>query len=235
MSFILILLLLILLVILAIVSIVLYLYFKSRDALKQCFGTTNIKEIIEVTEFEHENTPKSVSSLESVYLNDITSDFPELNINELKRIAEKYITYYLTASNLEDDNILLSDKMKKIIKNKIKSEKNIKYTDINFHKTVIKKYENKDGIYTISFNTSLEYMLDKGKKSSKKVQDRYSTELIYIIDYEKYHDNTESLGLNCPNCGAPVKTLKHKTCEYCGSGVVDLVKKNWILNNIVKY
>ncbi len=40
------------------------------------------------------------------------------------------------------------------------------------------------------------------------------------------------IALNCPNCGAPIKDLGVKTCSYCGTGVIDLVKKTWILNDI---
>lgn len=201
---------------------------KSRKTLNDVFGTTNIKEVAEMTELDEQNTPKSVSSLESIYLRDIESDFKDVNINELKRIVENYLLAYLGQDMELLDDKLLSTKVRNIIK--INNKKNKGLYNIEFHKTVINKYDNKDGVATISFNTSLEYR----ESESKKIQTRFQTELIYIIDYEQF-DSSILIGLNCPNCGAPIKNMDKKTCEYCGTGVVDQVSKSWILNNIKKY
>lgn len=201
---------------------------KSRKTLNDVFGTTNIKEVAEMTELDEQNTPKSVSSLESIYLRDIESDFKDVNINELKRIVENYLLAYLGQDMELLDDKLLSNKVRNIIK--INNKKNKGLYNIEFHKTVINKYDNKDGVATISFNTSLEYR----ESESKKIQTRFQTELIYIIDYEQF-DSSILIGLNCPNCGAPIKNMDKKTCEYCGTGVVDQVSKSWILNNIKKY
>ena len=57
---------------------------------------------------------------------------------------------------------------------------------------------------------------------------------IYIIDENKI-DYHARVGLNCPNCGAPIKNLGLKTCDYCGSGVIDIVKKTWFLNNFREF
>ena len=66
----------------------------------------------------------------------------------------------------------------------------------------------------------------------KKVQDRFKLEFIYIIDESKVEESKRVLGLNCPNCGAPIISLGEKVCNYCGTGIKDLVKKTWNLNNI---
>ena len=41
--------------------------------------------------------------------------------------------------------------------------------------------------------------------------------------------------LNCPNCGAPITTLGEKYCRYCNTGIKDLVKRSWVINNIKNY
>lgn len=55
--------------------------------------------------------------------------------------------------------------------------------------------------------------------------------MIYVYDVSKSNSLTiKALGLNCPNCGAPVTSLGDKKCEYCGTGIKDIVKKNWVIN-----
>ena len=58
---------------------------------------------------------------------------------------------------------------------------------------------------------------------------------IYVIDSNQVKGSLKALGLNCPNCGAPIKSLDKKVCSYCQTGIVDLVKKSFVLNDIYEY
>ena len=66
------------------------------------------------------------------------------------------------------------------------------------------------------------------KKTAKKKQARYITKYVYIADSDAYEKDINVYGLNCPNCGAVVHSLKKKNCSYCKTGlniqVVDLLK-----------
>lgn len=220
---------------------VLILISKIKTFTQRNLGISNFAELndlIEKSEIEVENTPKSLTSMESIYLPKIKKDFPNLNVNELKRIAEKFIIEFLNSCESGDtlDDSYMSDKIKVLLQSKIEdyNKENIHFDSIKIHRTVIGNYEYGDGIITILFNTSLEYYTYKSGESRKKVQDRFKTEFIYVIDNNKVGNVKKSIGLNCPNCGAPVKKVGHKTCDYCGAGVVDIVKKNWILNNLTR-
>ena len=67
------------------------------------------------------------------------------------------------------------------------------------------------------FQTSLQYRyyvtaetgeLVRGSRDREK-QTRYNTELVYIQDREKVQDERDlSLGINCPNCGAPIRAWR---------------------------
>lgn len=46
------------------------------------------------------------------------------------------------------------------------------------------------------------------------------------------NDLDHGLGLNCPNCGAPISTLGHKHCEYCGSPVIEYNINVWTFSNV---
>ena len=51
------------------------------------FHTTDIKSVIERAEIEDQELPKSLSSMDSIYLDQINRDFPGININELKSMC----------------------------------------------------------------------------------------------------------------------------------------------------
>lgn len=233
-------LLIILIIILIIISIVVS---KIKRFTERTYGISNLEQLeglIELSEIEEANTPKSITGMESIYLPKIEKDFPELNINELKRISEKFIIEYLEScdsNKIISDIKYMSDKVITLFKTKIEDTKqnDIHFDSIKVHRTVLGSYEKKEGKATIIFNSSLEYFITGTDGVRKKVQDRIKTEFIYIIDNKKVGNVKKSVGLNCPNCGAPIKKVGHKTCDYCGAGVVDIVKKNWILNNLTQY
>lgn len=226
-------------VLILIIFIVLcYFFIKSKiNKTLNRYGINSVKEIIEKAELEDQELPKSLSSMDSIYLERIKEDFPDVNIYELKRMSEKVILDSLNAIEKKSSKDIKNAKIKAFIDSEIEDLKNsdISYENIKFHKTVVSKYENSNGVATIYFGSSLEYFCKKDNSIKKKIQDRFKLEFIYIIDESKVSKDKKVLGLNCPNCGSPIRTLKNKTCEYCGTKVVDLVKKVWTCNDIVRY
>lgn len=212
---------------------------KVESFLLTYFNTKDIHKVIEETEFEAQNTPKSVSSLESIYKDRILKDFPELNLNELKSMVEKVVLDSFQAIESADIKRLSCDNSKVLafVSSRIEDYKgkDVKFDQIRFHKTVLNRYQNCDGIATMYFQTSLEYYLTVKGKRTKKVQDRYKVEFIYIVDSSKANIKDKSLGLNCPNCGAPITDIGVKVCQYCGSGNIEIVKRTWNFNNIESY
>lgn len=228
-----------LVIVLVLVIIFLILKKKFQAFLLKYFNTTDLNKVIEESEWEAENTPKSVFGMESVYKNRVLKDFPEVNLNEIKSMVEKSVLDIFQAienGNIEDFKSG-SSKAISFVESRIQDYKNkdVKLDQIHFHKTVLSKYENKNGIATMYFQTSLEYYLTTNKIKRKKVQDRYKVDFIYIVDSSKVSDNEKALGLNCPNCGAPITDIGVKTCKYCGSGALEIVNRVWAFNNIESY
>lgn len=231
----------VLFLLLIILIIFLFLCFKIRQKIREfsltAFGTSDIIEGFKNQKIKLETEPKSVAGMECLLLPQLTKDFPNLNINEMKKIAENKIL--LSLESIEDKEMkkidFVSEKVKNWIKSKIsdlKENETVNYDSINFHRTVLNKYEKNNGICTIVFQTSLEYLYRKNTDEYRKIQDRINTQFIYIFDDSKVTINQSGIALNCPNCGAPIKNLGEKFCDYCGTGVIDIVKKTWILNDI---
>lgn len=225
---------LILIIILIVIGVYLYIRNRVRNISQQIFNTPNIMEGFKKQELEYQNTPKSLSSLDSVLVPKILDDFPNLNIDEIKKIAENSVmVYYNGLSNKkQEEQYYMSDHFWKLIQEEMVNVENsdISYKKIKIHRTVINAYDNKKGRCIITFQSAVEYY--KGQKNKEeKMQVRVNTEMIYIYDDTQVED-AHGVSLNCHNCGAPIKMLGIKTCPYCGTGTVDYVSKTWKVNNI---
>jgi len=57
----------------------------------------------------------------------------------------------------------------------------------------------------------------------------YETELLYVQDSGRFGE-AAAAGFRCPNCGAPVKSLGMKRCEYCQSALEPFNVRVWKIN-----
>lgn len=204
---------------------------KIENFSNSVFGTKNILDGFKKQELELSNTPKSVASMDSVEIPKIQKDFPNLDINEIKSMAQDAVLlYYKSLEKRKAQEIFngtekLKHKMQEMVEHCIKE--NTSYSHIKIHRTVINSYKKSLGMCIIVVQSSLEYILNK----DKKVQDRVNTELIYVYDNSKLSEEY-GISLNCKNCGAPIKELGNKYCPYCGTGVVITTSKVWKIDDI---
>lgn len=114
------------------VCTILHFYRKAKRTMKQLFDTDDLGQLIQTREAEVANTPKSVSGMTAVYAPTIQEDFPELNLVELKGIAEQHLKDHLT------------------------KKKN--FAGIRIHRTEIKNYTKQSGTCVIVFQSSVQYL-----------------------------------------------------------------------------
>ena len=220
---------------------VILIFFKVRNKLREfsktAFGTEDIIKGIKNQKLETISETKTLTGMEKLDLPRLMNDFKDLNINELKRESEKKIVKCLDAIETKEIKNIKEEILKVWINSRLEDLKdnNVSYDEIKFHNTILNRYEKNDAIATIKIHTALEYIYSKNNKSPQKVQTRFELEYIYIIDEDKISSQVKGIGLNCPNCGAPIKNLGSKSCSYCGSGIIDIVKRTWVLNNIKEF
>lgn len=241
----------ILVFLLLVIGSIFYLVNKAKRAVESfsqdAFGTSDIREGFRQVEQEYASTPKSVSAMTSLYLPKIKRDFPEFQYDEMKVRAENVLTSYLLAVDgmnvgaLREGNKELRDKLEMRIQMLRGAGNREKFGSIKIHRTEISDYRKQNGRCIITFQTSLQYYHtlkdENGKLLSGKeemlTQAKYNTDLIYIQDREVLKDERDlSLGINCPNCGAPVSGLGSKTCEYCGTPIIELNIYAWTFSNV---
>ena len=135
----------------AIAIIIFIIHSKATKFLNEFFNASSFKDAFNKFEEDLAEIPKSLSSMDSLYVDGIEKDFPNLNLNELKSSSEKVIIDILNAIESKYKNCMLSsEKVNSYIKSKINDLKDgsVTYDDIKIHKTVVNKYEKNDRIAT---------------------------------------------------------------------------------------
>lgn len=203
---------------------------------------------MDAQELEMELTPKSVSSMTSVYLPRIQRDFPEFSYNEFKAKAENMMKSAFNAITTEDISKLVnaSSDLTSQINNIITSNKANRFkesfSNIEIHRTEIKNYVKNAGNCVITLQSSVGYVhyveasngeIVRGTKDHK-FQTRYDIDLMYVQDATKVAEEGNFTANNCPNCGAPIKGLGYKSCPYCGSGVEEINIRTWAIKRLAE-
>lgn len=220
---------------------------KVRSFSKEVFGTENIAEGFRQQEEEYSNAPKTVAAMTDLCLPRISRDFPEFSFAEFRQLAENLLRSVLLSitagslSGLDEADEALREQVRLMIEEDALHGKRRHYEKIQIHRTGINSYEKRDGVCKIILQSAVGYIfyvtdaegnVESGSRTAMK-QARYNMELIYIQDYEKALSKYSGAGyaVSCPNCGAPVRTLGNKFCEYCGAGIEEISRKAWRIHS----
>lgn len=214
---------------------------------RRAFGTDSLTEGLDKVEKEYASTPKSVSAMTSLHLPKIKKDFPEFQYDEMKVRAQNVLTSYLLAiternpGRLTEGSRELKDKLEMYISQQKNREEKERFDSVKLHRTEIADYRKQNGRCIITFQSSLQYRHSLTDSDGRLIQGnpdvlkqtRYNTDVVYIQDRNLVEDERDwSLGINCPNCGAPVSGLGSKVCEYCGTPVKEINIYAWTFHDV---
>ncbi len=212
---------------------------KTEEVANNLFGTRSLVEGVKMQQQELAKTPKTVSGMTRILEPQIQKDFPEFNWVEFRNKAENLLESAFAAITVSDLTRLQegSGDFENEIENRIRENQteHIRevYQAVRIHQTEIAKYEKKQGRCIITLQSAVEHVhykeqdgkIIEGEKAFPQ-QTKYNTELMYIQD-AGLANLDKSVGVTCPNCGAPVTKLGVKFCEYCGSSVVPVNTQVW--------
>lgn len=150
---------------------------------------------------------KSLCAMTGLMLPQIRRDFPEFDWDEYRVEVENRVREFIRGQLQETEN-----------------------SEPAIHRTEISDYRRRDGGCTIDTQTSAGYRVD-----GKLIEKRYATQITYVQDYQELPEGQTGTGLSCPNCGAPVKILGKKYCEYCGAGIREINRRVWKILNTREY
>ncbi len=231
----------------AAVGVFLYFKFKVRLLSRSMFGTDSFMQGVRQQQKKMSETPMSVHSMTEVYLPQILRDFPEFDYELYKNKAQSLLKSYFVAIGskkvsalAEECSLTLKNSVQSIIEDLNSRNVTQVFSSVVIHDVQISRYIKDGKTVTIMFEISVgyySYSVDEqgnvvfGDKEMKS-QTIYEVGLVYVQDADKVESNGEALGINCPNCGAPIKNLGSKFCEYCGSGIVEVNLRAWKFNSV---
>ena len=163
------------------------------------FGNKDLIEGIKQAKEDADATEKSLTSLTRVLLPQIQRDFPDFNWDEYRAKIQESVRKYI--------------------------QKEMKGSQIKVHETGISGYRRQQGTCSVKAQTTAGYRDEEGLWQEK----RYNSELVYVQDVSQLPETQTAIGVNCPNCGAPVKMLGAKYCDYCGTAIQELNIRVWRL------
>lgn len=219
---------------------------KIRSFSRMAFGTNSLKEGIGNMEAEYATTPKSVSAATGLYLPRIMRDFPDFHYDEMKNRAENVLMSYLRSIDANNASLLtegtseLQNKLAMFLGMLSGEGARAHFEHLKIHRTEISQYRKQKGRCSIIFQSAVEYFYYKEKagevkKGSRntKTQTKFNIECIYIQDRDLVENSEDAaLGVNCPNCGAPLTSLGAKVCAYCGTPVVEFNIHSWNFSDV---
>lgn len=219
---------------------------KVRGYSKMIFGTESLSSGLNQIQQEYAQTPKSVSSATGLYLPRIVRDFPGFHYDEMKERAQNVLVSYLHSIDRQDAAILsegtqeLKDRLSMRISMLKSQDIREHYENIRIHQTEIHQYRKEKGRCSIIFQSAVEYKHyseQQGKiiagRNDLKSQEKYNIRMIYIQDRDIMEDTRDTaLGLNCPNCGAPLSSLGAKVCAYCDTPLIEFNIRIWYFSDV---
>ena len=233
-------------IILAIVVIILIIYFKLRATL----GRQNMRDLknaisnVSNLQKEEYTREKNVKGMTKLLEPEIIRDFPEFNRDlifsrcesNLRKIFNAIESQDATAINNDKEFIYLRKKINQQIEDMKSNNITEKFDNIEFNRQAIMAYNKNNGKATIKISTTLSYYYKTNRTDKKSYEDikkqtRYTSEFVYVYDERRFTKNQVTFSVLCPNCGAPLRGLESKYCEYCGNHVERINLKIWKMSS----
>ena len=234
---------------LAIAIIVTVIVSKIRHLSRTLFGTSSLIEGIQGVKEDQEQmreTPRSLHGMTSVYMPMIKKDFPELDVEQYMNKTRSLLRNYFSAVESKRLGVIAEEVTPNFtnyvqgIIDQLSSVANTQhYEDVNIYDVQIARYIKNGATVTILFEASVgyfSYVTDMNNEVTfgsreNRMQTIYEVGLMYVQDADRLHNRATALGVNCPNCGAPVKTLGEKFCQFCGTAIKEINIRSWKFNS----
>ncbi len=222
---------------------------RVRQFSREVFATDSLAEGLKNQREQLADTPRSVPGMTRIYLPLIQKDFPEFNLEQYRQKAQMLIKDYLIAISEKspllnpDAGEELVNQTENIVADLKNTGKTQHFSEIVIHQTEVTAYKDTGATKEISLQSAvglMSYITDADGRITAgdrdyRTQTVYQTTLVYVQDRDKIEQENYaegSVGINCPNCGAPVKNTGVKFCEYCGTGIKEVNIYSWKFNRI---
>lgn len=182
-----------------------------------------------------DSSPLSLNGMDRIYLPKIHEEFPDFQIASVVPQVETVLKEYLNSIEIKSTSALkkltispsLVDRVESIIEDLNSRELKVNYDNVVIHRTVISEYVHENGMVIIRFQSAVGYLNFSQDENGKLVSGskEKTRETVYVVSYARVLDSdlarqagvTDVMGLNCPNCGAPLSSANAEKCLFCGT------------------
>lgn len=210
---------------LGVLLLVLIICRRVRRFSRQLFGSDSLLDGLARAQEAADNTPRSLSGGDAIYLPAILRDFPEFNAALAKSRVQAVVTAFLEAVEQGDSSRLppsCGEAIIRLAESRIADVRRMGVPfvadELIFHNTTIARYLRSGHDRTILFQTAFACRDGSGRLRQEKAE----LAMTYTLQSED-----SALSLRCAHCGAPVADVGVKACAYCGSGVLPVQDKVW--------
>lgn len=204
---------------------ILYVRRKVRRFSRRLLGSDSLLDGLARAQEEADNTPRSLSGGDAIYLPQILREFPEFNAALAKSQVQAVIAAFLEALERADVSCLppsCGEAVIRLAESRLADARDsgtpFSAGELTFHNTTIARYLRSGHDRTIRFQTAFAYRDGGGRRHQEKAE----LTLTYTLT-----DEGASRALRCAHCGAPVSDVGVKVCAYCGNGVIPVQDKVW--------
>ena len=165
--------------------------------------------------------PRSLSSLESVAMPKILRDFPDFNARVFaQRVRRDAETYYESG---RQGKVLFKNDATEAFKESFEDRlpEDVK-DEIKVHCVTIAAYDGASRRKILTCQAAVGYIDTNDAQQERRLV------LSYIAGYAD-DPESEVIGFNCPNCGAPLSAAGARVCVYCGTSFVAPVDRGFLL------
>ena len=189
--------------------------------------------------------PKSLSGMDAVYGPQVARDFPELNLDELKKRAERLA--YTTLEAISSENFDILSERSELYNARLTSYlaglqsvgDREQFSDIEIQRIVLADYQKKAGTCRLGFELAIAAVYSRIGPDGRVVAGsqgampfKGTIDALYIQDPSLVgKPELMALAYNCPNCGAPVDTIGSRQCRYCASPIEPLNIRVWTFSD----
>lgn len=200
-------------------------------------------KISETAQELRNETPCSVCGMTRLLLPHIAEDFPEFSYSEFKAREEALLLSYFAAitqqcpDRLSEYSQTLLEQVRQEISHQQADGMTRAYSNVQIHQTELSDYRKQDGECRVVFQSAVGYALRIGDGEEEQRQARYNVELLYVQDANQaqLHQTDAAFSMTCPNCGAPIRSLGRKACEFCGTVVQEVNRYAWSFDRIYEF
>ena len=194
---------------------------RATRGLRQSLGTITSALNEAIAANTEPPKPRSLSSLESVAMPKILKDFPDFNAKVFSQRVRRDAEIY-SESGRQGKVLFKNDATEHFLETfEDRLPKDVK-EDIKVHRVTIAAYDGSARRKILTCQAAVGYIDQNDAQQERRLV------LSYIAGYAD-DPESEVVGFNCPNCGAPLPAAGARVCVYCGTSFQAAVDRGFLL------